>query len=185
VKQVSRYHPWLVTLHWLLAALIIVMLVVAFFVLSRLPNANPHKIELLIWHMAGGMLILMLTLLRLFVRVRTARPAAATTGNRSLDRLVPITHHGFYVLILLVIVTGIATAIQARLYGIIFLHSGEALPPHYIIYPPFFAHAILTLVLSGLVILHVLAALFHQIVRKDRLFGRMGFAQRSLLRPDT
>ena len=37
-------------------------LVVAFFVLGRLPTANPRTLELLIWHMAGGTLILVLTL---------------------------------------------------------------------------------------------------------------------------
>jgi cytochrome b561 len=183
MKQASRYHPWLITLHWLLAALIIAMLVVAFFVLGRLPNSNPRTRELLIWHMAGGTLILLLTLLRLFVRVRTARPAAATIGNRFLDRLAPITHCGFYVLILLVIGTGLATAIQAGLYGIVLQHSGEPLPQHFSIYRPFVAHAILALALSGLVILHIVAAFYHQLIRKDRLLGRMGFARSTVVRP--
>jgi cytochrome b561 len=184
MKQVSRYHPWLVTLHWLLAALIIVMLMVAFFVLGRLPTANPRTLELLIWHMSGGTLILVLTLLRLVVRVRTARPAAATIGNRFLDHLAPITHYGFYVLILLVIGTGLATAIQAGLYGIVFQHSGQPLPQHFVIYRPFVAHAILALALAGLVILHMLAAFYHQLIRKDRLLGRMCFARSTVERPD-
>jgi cytochrome b561 len=184
MKQVSRYDPWLVTLHWLLAALIIIMLVVAFFVLGRLPTANPRTLELLIWHMAGGTLILVLTLIRLAVRARTAKPAAPTTGNRFLDHLAPITHYGFYVLILLVIGTGLATAIQAGLYGIVFQHSGEPLPRHFIIYQPFVAHAILALALGGLVILHILAAFYHQLIRKDRLLSRMGFERSTVVRPD-
>jgi cytochrome b561 len=57
MKQVSRYHPLLVTLHWVLAILIVAALMVGFFWLSATPNSDPQKIVVLRWHMAGGMLI--------------------------------------------------------------------------------------------------------------------------------
>jgi len=40
------------------------------------------------------------------------------------------------------------------------------------------AHAALAAVLAGFMILHVLAALFHQFVLKDGLLPRMWFGQR-------
>jgi hypothetical protein len=46
-----------------------------------------------------------------------------------LDRLAPITHCGFYVLVLFMAGTGFATAIPARLNEIVFAGSGDPLPP--------------------------------------------------------
>jgi hypothetical protein len=40
----SRYHPVLVTLHWLLAVLILAALAVGFFALAAMENADPRKI---------------------------------------------------------------------------------------------------------------------------------------------
>jgi cytochrome b561-like protein len=64
MKLVSRYHPLLVTLHWLLAVLILAALAVGFFALAAMENADPRKIAVLRWHMAGGMLILALMIIR-------------------------------------------------------------------------------------------------------------------------
>jgi cytochrome b561 len=83
MKPASRYHPLLVALHWLLAALILAALAVGFFGLAAMPNADPQKIAGLRWHMAGGMLILALMVIRLVVHLATARPAPA-------NRLAPV-----------------------------------------------------------------------------------------------
>jgi cytochrome b561 len=115
MKQVSRYHPLLVTLHWVLAALIIAMLSVGFFMLAAMPNSNPQKITVLMWHMSGGMLILALMTIRFIIRMRTLRPIAATTGFSLLDRIAPFTHYSFYVLVVLMAGTGLATAIWPNL----------------------------------------------------------------------
>ena len=53
----SRYQPVLVALHWLLALMIIGLLCLGFFVLADMPNTDPKKLDILVWHMAGGMLI--------------------------------------------------------------------------------------------------------------------------------
>jgi len=143
MKQVSRYHPLLVTLHWVLAVLIIAALAIGFFVLAAMPNVDPQKIGVLLVHMAGGMLILALMVIRFAVRMWTSRPAAATTGYPLLDRIAPITHYGFYVLVLLMVGSGYTTAILAGLPAIVFGGSGAPLPPTFKIYPSFVAHGIL------------------------------------------
>src|SRR5271163_1258216 len=139
MKQVSRYHPLLVALHWLLAALIIAALLVGFFALATMPNADPRKINILLVHMAGGMLILALMIIRFVVRMLTSRPVAATTGFPLLDRLAPVVHYGFYLLVFLMVATGYATAILAGLNRSVFTHSGEPLPESFAIYPSFVA----------------------------------------------
>ena len=140
MKQVSRYHPLLVTLHWLLAVLIIATLTVGFFLLAAMPNSDPQKIVVLRVHMAVGMLILALMVIRFIVRMLTARPEKATTGYPLLDRIAPISHYGFYVLVLLMVATGFATAILAGLPAIVFGGSGAPLPPPSRFIPSFLAH---------------------------------------------
>jgi cytochrome b561 len=175
---VSRYHPVLVSLHWLLALLIVAALIVGFYWLGSIPNSDPQKISVLRLHMAGGILILVLMAIRFFVRMRTSLPPAATTGYPLLDRLAPITHYGFYVLVLLMVGTGYATAILAGLPAIVFDGSGDPLPPHLMIYPSLVAHSLIANLLVGLIALHVLAAFYHQFVRRDGLFRRMFFGRR-------
>jgi len=178
MRQVSRYHPLLVTLHWVLAVLIIAALAMGFFVLAAMPNVDPQKIGVLRVHMAGGMLILALMVIRFAVRMWTSRPASATTGYALLDHIAPITHYGFYVLVLLMVGSGFTTAILAGLPAIVFGGSGAPLPPTFKIYPSFLAHGYIATILASFIVLHVLAALYHQFVMKDELFRRMFLGRR-------
>jgi cytochrome b561 len=178
MTQVSRYHPLLVTLHWLLAALIIAMLFVGFFVLANMPNSEPQKIGILLVHMSVGTLILALILIRFVVRMLTAKPAEATTGSPLLDRIARVVHYGFYLLIVLMVTSGYATGILAGLNKSVFQRSGDPLPASFEIYPSFVAHSYIGVLLAGLIVLHVAAALFHQFARKDRLLSRMLYGRR-------
>jgi len=180
MQRVTRYHPFLVILHWLLAALIFAALCIGFLYLASMPNTDPGKIPVLRLHMAGGMLILALTVLRAMTRKLTARPARVPTAHRLADSLVPLTHYSFYVLTLLMVGTGYATGIIVGLPAIVFGNSGDPLPPSFTPYPTFTAHFYLALVLLGLIVLHVAAALYHHVVRKDGLLHRMAFRKRRI-----
>jgi cytochrome b561 len=68
-----------VILHWL-AILIFAMLGIGFFQLEAGPNTDPDKIDILRIHMAVGMPILALMVIRFVVRICTRRPAEATRG---------------------------------------------------------------------------------------------------------
>jgi cytochrome b561 len=175
----ARYHPLLVALHWLLAFLIIAALLAGFFLVAAMPNSDPQKIRVLLVHMAIGITILALMVVRFIVRMLTSHPAPATTGHPFLDRIAPLTHYGFYVLVLMMVGTGYATAILAGLNRIVFQGSGEPLPENFAAYPTFIAHGYIALFLAGIILLHVLAALYHQFVRRDRLFHRMWFGRRT------
>ena len=64
-------------------------------VVSR-PNTNPGKLDTLVWHISGGMFVLVLMILHVIVRIWSARPTMATTGTHMLDRRASIAHHIFY-----------------------------------------------------------------------------------------
>src|SRR6476660_2044781 len=145
MKQVTRYHPLLVTLHWLLAFLIIAAFLAGFFLLARMPNSDPQKIRVLLVHMTAGMTILALMVVRFIVRMLTSRPAPATTGHPFLDRIAPVTHYGFYVLVLLNGGNRFVTAMLSGSNKNLLQGSGEPLPENVAVYPTFIAHGYIAL----------------------------------------
>lgn len=173
-----RYHRALVTLHWLLALMLIVALAMGTFALKTVPNSSPDKIGALQGHMIAGGLILLLTLARLVVRLKTVHPAPASTGNAMLDRLAPLTHWGLYVLVLLMAGSGVAMSVLAGLPQIVFGGVGS-LPVNFDALPPRAVHGIVAKLLMLAIGLHIAAALYHQFVRRDGLLARMGFGARS------
>ena len=174
----TRYHPLLVALHWLLALLLIVALAGGMLQLQHIPNSSPAKIDALRGHMIMGVSILVLTLVRLVVRHFTARPAPASTGRPFMDRLGRAAHVLLYVLVILMAASGFATALQAGLPDIVFGGSGAPLPANFAAYAPRAVHGVIGVLLTGLVALHALAALYHQFVLRDGLLARMGFGRR-------
>jgi cytochrome b561 len=174
----SRYQPVLVALHWLLALMIIGLLCLGFFVLANMPNTDPRKLDILVWHMAGGMFVLLLMILRIIIRVWSARPAAATTGSPLLDRLASIAHHSLYVIVFLMIASGWYTG---WLISGVFQPNGGPLPNTFAVFLSFQAHAVLATLLAILIAAHVVAALYHQFVLKDGLFRRVWFGQRTIV----
>jgi cytochrome b561 len=174
----SRYQPVLVALHWLLALMIIGLLCLGFFVLANMPNTDPTKLDILVWHMAGGMFVLALTILRFIIRICSARPATATTGSPLLDRLASIAHHSLYAIVVLMIASGWYTG---WLISGVFQRNGETLPNTFAVFPSFQAHAALATLLVILIAARIAAALYHQFVLKDGLFRRIWFSKRMIV----
>lgn len=169
----ARYHLWLVILHWVLAVLIVAMLTVGFAWLGQMSAPDPWRLSLLRWHMAGGILILTLMILRFVIRMRTVRPVRTSTGNRILDGVGHVSHLAFYPIVLLIAGTGLATALVAGLPAIALGCSGAVLAPDFTIYASFTAHALLATLLANLILLHLLGVGYHQLIRRDRLLSRM------------
>lgn len=175
--QPARYHPALIALHWLLALMLLGMLGYGSWGLSKIANASPDKIDALRGHMIGGGLILVLMLARLVLRLKTAHPAAASTGNASLDRLAPAVHWALYGLVFVMAGSGIAMSVLAGLPQIVFGGVGS-LPTNFDALPPRAVHGIVAKLLMLAIAGHIVAALYHQFVRRDGLFSRMGFGPR-------
>jgi cytochrome b561 len=130
-------------------------------------------------HMIFGIVVLVLLIIRLFVRWKTHHPEWLSAGNKLFDRIGNLTHWGLYVLTFAMTITGIILADQrgilARTFGIgstptqgSFRRGGFSLG--------MFHGGIWTLLLL-LILLHVGAALYHQFIRKDHLLQRMWFGK--------
>ena len=174
---VHRYHTALVTLHWLLAAGLIFALGVGTFALDPLPNSSPDKVGALKGHMIVGISIGVLMLIRLVVRLKTTHPAPAPTGNALLDKLAPLAHWALYLLVFAMVASGMGTALLAGLPDIVFGGVGS-LPADFKGLVPRAVHGIVAKLLMLTIALHIVAALYHQFVRRDRLLARVGYGPR-------
>jgi cytochrome b561 len=173
----QRYHPLLVALHWLMALMILLALAAGGLVLANMPPDSPEKVQGLGGHMIFGMAIGVLLILRLVTRTRSTHPPRAETGNEMLDRIGRWTHWGFYALIAGMVLTGLATALGAGLFPIVYGAAAETLPPDLAAMPTRIAHGLIATILVALIALHLAAALYHQFVLKDGLLRRMWFGR--------
>lgn len=172
---VRRYHTSLVVLHWLLALLILGELVLGYWFLKPTPNSDPLKVDVLEWHMAGGMLIASLMIVRLIIRIRTSHLPDLNSESRILQRIAKVSHYGFYMLVILMAGTGLSTAVLSGLNLIVFGRSGDPLPLDLAAYPTRVAHSYLAVALLIILTLHIVAVIYHQYLRKDSVLRRMGF----------
>ncbi len=174
----DRYTTPAIALHWVLALAIVVSFSVGLY-MHELPF-SPFRLKLYNWHKWAGVTILFLSVLRLVWRV-THRPPALPA---SMAAAMPAwqhtahhaTHHLLYALFFIVPLTGWAYSSAAGFpivwFGVLplpdFVGADKALAE--LIKP---MHKFSTLALAGLVVLHVAAALKHQLVDKDGLMARM------------
>ena len=173
----KRYHPALVSLHWLLTVLIVVSLLMGSNILSQIPNDNPEKLFALKMHMIFGFIILVLMIVRVIVRKKTQKPLPAETGNAVLNKAGIVAHTLLYLLVFGMVGSGMATALISGLPDIVFNNSGVALPENFNDILPRVFHGVIAKVLFVMIFLHVLGALYHQFVRKDSLLSRMWFGK--------
>ncbi len=174
----KRYHPFLVTLHWILAAAIMFWLFMGHTSLEGTANTDPEKFNMLKTHMAVGIGILVLMLVRLVVRLRSKKLAPIDVNAVSINKASTFGHYALYTAVILMSVSGIVTAQIAGLGDIIFFDSGASLPETFEGVKPLVAHKALSVVLMLLVAGHVLAALYHQVALKEKLFARIWFGDR-------
>lgn len=184
MHRVARYQPALVAMHWLLALMIPIALAGGALVLVNIPNTDPMKIDALRQHMSGGILLLVLMLVRLVVRMRTTHPARASSGRSALDRVAWLSHRLLYVLVLGQAGSGLLLALQAGLPDIVFGGHG-ALPADFWVFPMRPVHYVISRLLMALIALHVVAALYHTFILRDGLLRRMWFGRRVLKAPDS
>ncbi|MEM6711184.1 MAG: cytochrome b/b6 domain-containing protein [Pseudomonadota bacterium] len=173
----TRYHPALVALHWVLALLIIVALMMGSIALDPIPESDPEKVNALRSHMIAGAVILVLMLIRLGVRLRTRHPAEADIGQPTLNKLARPAHWLLYICVFGLTASGIAMSVLGGLPPIVFGGSGDPLPLLDEL-PPRMAHGIFALALAILIASHIAAAFYHEMVRHDGLISRMWFGKR-------
>lgn len=172
MSEVKRYHPALIVLHWLLAIAIAGVFVMGAFVLDHMKNDVPEKMQLLQMHVIGGLSILILTIVRLIVRIKTDKPAPVVTDNAKMDKVGVGVQHLLYLMSFLAALSGMAVAIKTDLINVLFNHVGT-LPADFEGVAAHGVHAVMAAGLILLTLVHVAGALKHHFILKNGMLSRM------------
>lgn len=169
----SRYDPIAVALHWLMALALVGMLAVGL-TMTSLP-LSPLRLKLINWHKWAGMLILVLSALRLLWRL-THRPPPPPPMPAWQNLAAHGVHTAMYLLFFAVPLAGwlysSAAGFPVVVFGVLPLPDlvaadrewAEAIKP---------LHRTLAYALAALIVMHVAAALQHQFIERDGLLWRM------------
>jgi cytochrome b561 len=171
----ARYSRTAIALHWAIAALVLSTIPLGLFGASSESAAAQSATNT---HKAIGVLILLLTLVRVGWRLSHKPPALPASMSLMMRRIATATHILFYCLLLILPLSGwwMSSAVPDRhsfgfgIFDVPFLPVprgwASAGPAH-------FVHTILAFVMIGLAVLHILAALKHHFVGKDDILLRM------------
>ncbi len=176
--EVKRYSTSTIILHWGLAVGIFAALGFGMFVLDDMPNTAPGKHAFLKMHLEIGSLILLFTLVRLVMRMRTPRPAPFSSGNPAADKLGVGVQHLLVVLTIFTTLAGMAMAASADLFTILYRHIGS-LPEDFDNIAAHKVHGLLAYALLAAIALHVLGALKNQFILKNNILARMSLRKKS------
>jgi len=101
-----RYSNAAIFLHWTIAALIVVQVLLGWWLNEWVPDHSPIQAQITSFHISIGLTVLLLVLVRIGVRL-THRPPSPPAGTPRWERLLTaLTHTVFYVLLLVLPLTG-------------------------------------------------------------------------------
>ena len=170
----NRYSGTAMLLHWLVSLLIVVQFALVW-TADSLPRGETPSL-LMAFHRSVGMTILMLAIIRLAWRGLHKPPAFPATMPAWEKLLATLTHWGLYALIFLMPLSGwLLTSTAGRKVEWFWLFAFPDLmakdrPRH-----EWFesAHEFMSWLLLALAVLHIVAVIWHMLVRKDKLLSRM------------
>lgn len=173
MKTVTHFHPLLRFVHWAMALMIIAMLFIGVAMVSTVSSLHTFLYSL---HKPLGVALLVLVLLRLYLRFRYRKPALPVQLPVMQKIIAHLSHWVLYALMLVQPVVGWAM-LSAAGYPIT-LGAGIHLPPLvaknidlYAILRPL--HTGLALLFFITVMLHLTAALFHALILRDGVLSSM------------
>lgn len=177
----DRYGAVAVALHWASAAAILVLLPLGFLMQGA---EGELRVGLYRAHLALGLLVLALTLLRVFWRLALERGRPGALPGPALQaRAAKVAHGLLYLALVLLSVSGIGMTALSGAGSPLFEAGIAPAPGAFDDLPPRALHGGVALVLCGLLALHVAAALWHHVVRREETLARMLPERRSATKP--
>ena len=173
IAPLQRFNPLQRLLHWLMAVCVLAMLFIGVGMVSTI---MPKYLTLVSIHKPLGIAILALALIRLVVRWRYGAPALPADLPEPMKLAAHLSHYALYALMIGLPLIGwamlSAAAYPVVLYGSV--HLPVILPQSASLHTLLWnAHFYLAFAFFALILLHVAAALFHALVRRDGVFETM------------
>jgi cytochrome b561 len=168
-----RFTAWQRVLHWVMAACILAMLFIGVGMVSTI---KPTYLTLVSIHKPLGSAILVLALVRLALRLRYGAPSLPADLPEPMKLAAVGSHYALYALMIGMPLIGWGMLSAASYPIVLFggLHLPAILPQsdslHTLLWD---AHFYLAFAFFALILLHVAAALFHALVRRDGVFEAM------------
>lgn len=169
-----RHPTILIILHWLLAPLVLLALYMGNDI-AQLSNDLDLKVDRLIVHMSAGLVIGSLFVFRLIMKLNARKVTSKTTENKHMEKVAKIVHQSMYLLIFGVVISGIGIALNVDMLNII--KTEDTMPLNLSSLPIRSIHEVLTNLLLATIALHIVAAIYHQFILRDRLLTRMWFGK--------
>ena len=169
----TRFPLTLRVLHWLMAAGILAMLFIGVGMVSTVSEMRTWLIDL---HKPLGILILCLAAIRACIRLTRPVPPFPADLPDWQQTAAHLSHLALYLLIFALPLVG--WAMQSAGGYPVHLFGTFVLPPIAPIGGPLFAllrraHAVLAFLLFAMILLHLAAALFHALIRRDGVWRSM------------
>jgi cytochrome b561 len=169
----QRFTPLQRLLHWVMAVCILAMLFIG---VGMVSTVKPKYLTLVSIHKPLGITILVLALVRLAVRLRYGAPPLPADLPAPMKLAAKLSHYALYVLMIGMPLLGWGM-LSAASYPVV-LFGGVHLPAmlaqsdslHTLLWN---SHLYLAFAFFALILLHVSAALFHWLVRRDGVFEAM------------
>ena len=160
-------------LHWFMAICILAMLFIG---VGMVSSVMPKYLTLVSIHKPLGIAILVLALVRLAVRLIYGAPSLPVDLPAPMKLAAHLSHYALYALMIGMPLIGWGM-LSAAAYPVV-LFGGVQLPAilpqsdslHALLWS---AHFYLAFVFFALILLHVAAALFHALIRRDGVFEAM------------
>lgn len=176
--QVQRYHFLLRLIHWFMALTIICMFALGLY-MTGLEKADPLRTTLYGLHKSFGALMLCLLIVRVAVRLFTAKPRLPKQFALWERGLSHLTHFALYVVMFQVPMSGIWMSNSwghgVSMFG---LELPRLFPEDREIAPQASeTHEMMAFIIIGLVVLHVLGVLKHRFIDKHSILYRMTFGR--------
>ena len=167
------FTPLQRVLHWLMAVCILAMLFIG---VGMVSTVMPKYLTLVSIHKPLGIAILVLALVRLAVRLRYGAPSLPADLPEPVKLAAQLSHYALYALMIGMPLLGWGM-LSAAAYPVV-LFGGVRLPGiipqsdglHALLWK---AHFYLAFVFFAVILLHVAAALFHALIRRDGVFDAM------------
>lgn len=171
-SSTDRYGSVAMTIHWVSAIAVILMLVSGQ-LMDRV--GEPAVVAMLPWHLATGMMIGVLTVLRIiWWAAFDRRPAPIGSVPHWQEWTARVVHYGLYAAILVLFISGVVMIVRANALGPIYF--GGPLPDLSQT-PQRLSHGLASRLILLLAVIHIGAVLYHQFIKRDRLLARMGLGR--------
>jgi len=165
----KQYSKRIAIMHWT----IFILIVITFYLGHEVADSKDAAARLSIYpvHFLIGDLVLLLTLVRIYFRKKDGEPAPAN-ANPLLNKVAALTHLLTNLTVIAVAVSGFITVVTSGLLEA-FKENNPALIPDFHKVDAKEFHELFIGIMLLLVVFHIAAAIYHQLIVKDNLLRRI------------